>query len=146
MSFPNCEACGQPMRLGQTRFHGVCDPNHPGYRPGFATGIAKSEAAAESKWTSEQIAQVDAAITHVARMKPQFTADDIWLRLGPDFPVNKGMAARLNVAVRRGLIENTGTTSFSKRGGTHCHNQRLTVWRSRTGGLTTMTASQKGVW
>ena len=146
MTAPTCEACGRPMLLGQTRRHGTCDPAHPGYRPGFATGMSKSQAAADAKWTPAQIAQVDAAIEHVARMHQAFTADQIWLRLGDDFPVNKGMAARLNAAARRGLIENTGTTSVSKRGGAHCHNQRLTVWRSRIGGLTTMTASQKGVW
>lgn len=145
MSFPTCEACGRPMRLGQVRRHGVCDPNHPAYVPtGFTTGMAKSQAAAETKWTTAQIAQVDAAIEHVARMHQAFTADDIWLRLGSDFPVNKGMAARLNSAARRGLIENTGTTSFSRRGGAHCHNQRLTVWRSRIGGQNPMTLSQKG--
>jgi hypothetical protein len=71
-------------------------------------------------------------------MTPAFTADDIWIRLGDDFPVTKGMAARLIAASRRGLIENTGETRFSTRGGAHCHNQRLTLWRSLTGGQTPM--------
>lgn len=135
-----CEICGRDMVAGQTRRHGVCDPAHPAYRPttGFDRGMTASQAAADSKWSPVQIALVDKAIADTARMTPAFTADDVWIRLGDDFPVTKGMAARLTAAVRRGLIENTGETRFSNRGGAHCHNQRLTLWRSLTGGQTPM--------
>lgn len=89
-----------------------------------------SQASADAKWTPEQTAQVDAAIMSCRHFQPTFTADDVWRRLPADFPVTKGMAARLNVAARHGLIENTGQTTTSTRGGKHDHGQRLTVWRS----------------
>jgi hypothetical protein len=44
----------------------------------------------------------------MARMKPRFTADEVWYELGASFPVTKGMTARLMVAERRGVIKNTG--------------------------------------
>jgi hypothetical protein len=40
--------------------------------------------------------QVDAAIVKMARMKPRFTADEVWYELGASFPVTKGMTARLD--------------------------------------------------
>lgn len=131
--YPECDVCGRPMMGGQTRRHGVCDPTHPAYRPtaGFELGMSRSQESADAKWTAQQAAEVDRAIEQTARMMPVFTADDVWIRLGADFPVTKGMAARLTAAAKRGLIENTGETRFSKRGGAHCHNQRLTLWRSR---------------
>lgn len=143
--WPLCEVCHRPMTVGQNRRHGVCDPAHPAYqapRP-HDVGIAKSQLAAEHKWTPEQVAHVDRTIEATARMLPAFTADDIWTRLGDDFPVTKGMAARLTAAAKRGVIQNTGDTRFSTRGGAHCHNQRLSVWRSLIGGPSLMLLSQK---
>jgi hypothetical protein len=96
----------------------------------YRLAMALSQEAANRKWTPTEQQQVDNAIRHVARMRPEFTADDVWARLGVSFPVNKGMAARLNVAVRAGVIINTGRTTFSERGGDHDHAQRLTVWRA----------------
>lgn len=130
---PLCDVCGRPMVAGQNGRHGVCDPKHPAFRPanGFEVGMTRSQESADSKWSAAQVLEVDRAIEHTARMLPTFTADDVWGRLGSDFPVTKGMAARLTAASRRGLIENTGETRFSSRGGAHCHNQRLTLWRSR---------------
>ena len=83
---------------------------------------------ANVKWTPDQQQAVDGAIAVVARAKGRFTADDVWAQLGPDFPVTKGLAGRLNAAVRRGLIRNTGEVAHAKRGGAHDHAQRLTVW------------------
>jgi hypothetical protein len=74
--------------------------------------------------------RVDAAIVKMARMKPRFTADEIWYELGASFPVTKGMTARLMVAERRGVIKNTGEITYAKRGGQHDHAQRLTIWQS----------------
>ena len=96
----------------------------------FEVGIEKSQQAADAKWTPEQIAQVDRAIELCAHFQPTFTADDVWRRLPSDFPVTKGMAARLIAATRKGICENTGQTTTSNRGGSHDHGQRLTVWRS----------------
>ena len=96
----------------------------------YRLAMALSQEAANRKWTADEQLLVDRAIRHVARMMPEFTADDVWARLGVAFPVNKGMAARLNVAARHGIIANTGRTTFSRRGGDHDHAQRLTVWRS----------------
>jgi hypothetical protein len=97
---------------------------------GFTEGMRASQASADTRWTPEQIQQVDAAILKCRHFAATFTADDVWRRLPSDFPVTKGMAARLNSAARRGLIENTGTTTIATRGGKHDHGQRLTVWRS----------------
>lgn len=97
---------------------------------GFAAGMEASQIAADHKWTPEQIQQVDHAIWLCAHFAPTFTADDVWRRLPADFPVTKGMAARLNQAARKGIIENTGQTTIARRGGDHDHGQRLTVWRS----------------
>lgn len=94
----------------------------------YVAAMRVSQVVANCKWTGEQQRQVDAAIMHVARTKGLFTADDIWQHLGPTFKVTKGLAGRLNAAVRQNIIRNTGTISHAKRGGLHDHAQRLTVW------------------
>jgi len=96
----------------------------------IAVAIAESQASANARWTPQQQLDVDAAIRKMARMKPRFTADEVWHELGPAFPVTKGMTARLTHAQRQGLIKNTGEITFSKRGGVHDHAQRLTIWQS----------------
>ena len=92
--------------------------------------MAASQASASAKWTSAQQGQVDIAIRKMARMMPEFTADEVWYELGATFPVTKGMTARLLVAQRQGVIKNSGTITFAERGGVHDHAQRLTVWQS----------------
>ena len=92
--------------------------------------IAESQASANAKWTPAQQQQVDTAIVKMARMKPRFTADEVWYELGASFPVTKGMTARLLVAQRNGVIKNTGEITYAKRGGEHDHAQRLTIWQS----------------
>ena len=94
----------------------------------FGVAMRISQTVANVKWTPDQQRAVDAAIAVVARAKGRFTADDVWAQLGADFPVTKGLAGRLNAAVRRGLIRNTGEVAHAKRGGAHDHAQRLTVW------------------
>jgi hypothetical protein len=89
-----------------------------------------SQASATAKWTLQQQDQVDTAIRKMARMMPEFTADQVWYELGASFPVTKGMTARLLVAQRAGVIKNSGLTTFAERGGVHDHAQRLTVWQS----------------
>jgi hypothetical protein len=97
---------------------------------GFQKGMTESARSAEAKWTPDQIAQVDRAIELCHHFQPEFTADDIWARLPKDFPVTKGLASRLNVAARKGLIQATDRTRKASRGGDHDHGQRLTIWRS----------------
>ncbi len=94
----------------------------------FQVAMQISNRVAQVKWTPEQQKQVDAAISRVAHRQQYFTADDIWADLGAGFPVTKGLAGRLNAAVRRKLIRNTGQISHANRGGAHDHAQRLTVW------------------
>ena len=89
-----------------------------------------SQASATAKWTLQQQDQVDTAIRKMARMMPEFTADQVWYELGALFPVTKGMTARLLVAQRQGIIKNSGTITYAERGGVHDHAQRLTVWQS----------------
>jgi len=94
----------------------------------FEKAMQISNRVAQVKWTPEQQKQVDAAISRVAHRQQYFTADEIWAELGAGFPVTKGLAGRLNAAVRRKLIRNTGQISHANRGGAHDHAQRLTVW------------------
>lgn len=95
---------------------------------GFAEGMRQSQRSADHRWTPLESAQVDLAIAEVARKGEPFTTDEVWAHLGAAFPVSKGMAARLNAAVRRGIITNTGEIRTSSRTGDHDHGQRLTVW------------------
>lgn len=107
----------------------------------FARGMEGSARAA-AKWTAEELAQVDAAIVSVAArartsrpMRPEFTADDVWLELGDEFLVTKGLAGRLIAASNRGVCHNAGRTVLSERDGEHGHGQRLTVWAADEGAL-----------
>ena len=92
--------------------------------------MAASQASATAKWTPSQQNQVDIARRKMARMMPEFTADEVWYELGATFPVTKGMTARLLVAQRQGVIKNSGQITYAERGGVHDHAQRLTVWQS----------------
>lgn len=113
-------------------------------------------ARAARRWTDEEVAAVDRAIRtvaakcvakfreqrapahvddvllHVGRSDPllEFTADNVWRELGPEFPVTKGLTGRLIAAKGDGVIRNTGTTRIADRGGDHDHGQRLTVWQA----------------
>ena len=80
------------------------------------------------RWTREQVADVDAAIRAVASFRRTFTTDDVWLELGPNFPIGKGITGRLNAAAHAGRIVSTGATVISVRKGEHGKSQRLTVW------------------
>lgn len=95
----------------------------------FERGMIESAKAAR-KWTDHETDQVDWAIQDCAYFTPEFTADDIWKRLPDDFPVTKGLAARLNKAANAGMIRATDRTRKSTRTGEHGHGQRLTVWES----------------
>jgi len=86
--------------------------------------------AAGRKWSPDEVAAVDKAIRECRHFMPEFTADDIWKRLPKDFPVTKGLAARLAAAANDGLIQATDRTRKSTRGGDHDHGQRLLIWRS----------------
>lgn len=97
----------------------------------FEKGMEASAKAA-SKWTADQVRQVDEAILACRKFQAEFTADDIWARLPKDFPVTKGLAARLNSAAKRGLIMASDRTRKSTRTDDHGHGQRLTVWWSLT--------------
>jgi hypothetical protein len=97
----------------------------------YEAGIAASETAGAYRWTFLERMQVDAAIEEAASRHEFLTADDVWVVLGPEFPVTKGLAGRLNAAMHRGVIEATGRVVFSQRTGEHGHGQRLGVWRSR---------------
>ena len=93
----------------------------------FDRGMEGSESAARG-WSEDERNAVRDAIELVAARGRDFTADDVWAALPNGFPVNKGMAAQLVAAKRRGLIVNTGRTTFCQKGGAHDHSQRLTVW------------------
>jgi hypothetical protein len=116
-----------PEITGKTHF--VCDGRVPARKNApFIEGMLASQSSADARWTRPQQNEVDAAIRYVARAKGFFTADDVWKHLGDQFPVTKGLAGRLNAAVRRGIIRNTGEMAYAQRGGAHDHAQRLSVW------------------
>ena len=119
-----------PEIQGNTHF--VCDgrvPTRTDVTP-YGQAMQISQAVADAKWSPYQQARVDWAIVTCARELGVFTADDVWARLGQHFPVTKGLAGRLNAAVRRRIIVNTGNVRHANRGGQHDHAQRLTVWAS----------------
>lgn len=99
---------------------------------GFSAGLEGSQHAAE-RWDDEQKALVAAAIDAVARRHAgggEFTSDAIWEELAGRVPVTKGLTALLMLARRRGVIESTGKTEITARGGHHDHGQQLRVWYS----------------
>lgn len=110
------------------RVEQVAPPPPPPDR--FEAGMEASEESAR-RWTDDEAADVDEAIERAARELELFTADDVWKRLPEDFPVTKGLAARLLVAVRGDLIEASGSVVASQRKGEHGHGQKLTLWRSK---------------
>lgn len=109
----------------------------------FAVGMEESQRAATAGWTPEEQALVDNAIATVAQHHAQFTADQIWNVLPPGFPVTKGLAARLRVAARHGLIRNSGQVTIATRGGRHDHAQRLSIWQSLALGIAPATHSPR---
>jgi len=120
-----------PDIQGNTHF--VCDGRVPPATvkiSPYGQAMQISQAVADAKWTPFQQRQVDDAIEACARQLGVFTADDVWARLGQHFPVTKGLAGRLNAAVRRRIIVNTGNVRHANRGGQHDHAQRLTVCSS----------------
>ena len=129
-----CRICKDTIAFPdiQGNTHFVCDgrvPKRTDVTP-YGQAMQISQAVADAKWTPFQQRQVDAAIEACAREIGVFTADDVWARLGQHFPVTKGLAGRLNAAVRRRIIVNTGNVRHANRGGQHDHAQRLTVWAS----------------
>lgn len=130
-----CTVCkgtiAYPEITGKTHF--VCDGRVPKRQTPFDRGMEASQNSAEAKWSLIEQNRVDDAIKKVAKLKGVFTADDVWSYLGTDFKVTKGLAGRLNAAVRRGIILNTGNVAHAKRGGEHDHAQRLTVWIAANG-------------
>ena len=104
--------------------------------PVTTSGFVKAERGgthAAEYWTDAQKTQVDEAIRAVAerhRGGGEFTTDDVWAHLAGAVPVTKGMTARLMVAVNHRIIDTTGNTVVSQRGGNHDHGQRLSVWYS----------------
>ena len=96
---------------------------------GIARGFAESARAA-GRWDEDQKKAVLDAIIAVAKREDEFTTDAIWRELHGSVPVTKGMTALLRHAVKQGILDSTGKTEISSRGGEHDHGQRLTVWYS----------------
>jgi hypothetical protein len=96
---------------------------------GFAKGVQESARAA-GRWDDTQKDLVMQAIIAVAKRENEFTSDAIWAELAGAVPVTKGLTAMLRLANRRGVLDSTGKTTISERGGEHDHGQRLTVWYS----------------
>lgn len=94
------------------------------------TGLEGSERAAGS-WTPAQRLLVEAAITEVIEHRAEFTADDVWAVLGPDFPKTAGMAAMLTKASKKNLITATDRYADSRRTdrADHDNGRRLRIWR-----------------
>jgi hypothetical protein len=136
----DCPVCGVPATLRRTFLGGYSEVRclTHGYRvvgsvpppPPNGTIDAGMEGSASSgrKWTMVEQLEVDRAIERVASRMAEFTADDVWRELGPDFYVTKGLAGRLMAARGQGLIRSTDRVTFSQRVGEHGHGQRLAVW------------------
>ena len=75
--------------------------------------------------------QVDALATirAVARARPDFTTDDVWMALGRDPDVEgRAMGAAMRQAAKFGLVKKTDVTRKSVR--VACHRRDLRVWQS----------------
>lgn len=96
---------------------------------GFAKGVQESARAA-GRWDDDQKQLVLDAIIAVAKRMDEFTSDAIWAELAGSVPVTKGLTSLLRLASKRGILDSTGKTTISERGGEHDHGQRLTVWYS----------------
>ena len=96
---------------------------------GFAAGVEASGRSA-GVWTQEEKDLVFEAIRKVAIEHEEFTTDQVWEELGGRVPITKGMTSMLMLASRRGILDSTGKTTTSTRGGQHDHGQRLTIWYS----------------
>lgn len=96
---------------------------------GFAKGMQESARAA-GRWDEAQKQLVLDAIIAVAKRLDEFTSDAIWAELAGSVPVTKGLTSLLRLAIKRGILDSTGKTAISDRGGEHDHGQRLTVWYS----------------
>jgi hypothetical protein len=96
---------------------------------GIAMGFSESERTA-NRWSEDQKQLVLNAIIAVAKENEEFTTDLVWQYLNGAVPVTKGMTAMLRSASRKGILDSTGKTEVSSRGGEHDHGQRLTIWYS----------------
>ena len=115
-----------PIELVLLALRRAVEPQEP---PGAAFGRGMNGSAKAARtWTDEETAQVDATIRTLAENLDYFSADDVWLVLGPEFRVTKGMGIRLQLARRAGIIRQSGDEIRSKRPGEHGHAQRLDVW------------------
>lgn len=101
-------------------------------RAGFSAGL-RGSAKAAGRWDDAQKRRVMAAIDAVAKRHAgggEFTSDEIWAELDGAVPVTKGLTALLMRARKNGVLDSTGHTEISRRGGDHDHGQRLTRWYS----------------
>jgi hypothetical protein len=106
-------------------------PRAPSVLTRAQAAVEGSERASRT-WTAEERAEVYRAIVEVADERTRFTTDDIWRRLGPDFPVTMGIAAVLRRAVTDGHIRKTSRTEMSHRDDRADHDlgRHLRVWES----------------
>jgi hypothetical protein len=101
--------------------------------PSGFTAALEGSTRAGNAWDDHQKKLVDDAIRWVCEQHSgggEFTTDAIWARLGGAVPVTKGLTARLQRARRDGLLDTTGKTTITERGGENDHAQRLTIWYS----------------
>lgn len=100
---------------------------------GRHAGAEGSERAARS-WTPTQRLLVEAAIAETAERHAEFTTDQIWAALGDRVPMTSGMAAMLQAARKKGLVEPTDRYADSARErADHDQGRRLRVWKSLMG-------------
>jgi len=97
----------------------------------FAARAARDEAltvvdaGAPADWKA---AALD-AVRHLARMLPEFTTDDVWVRLRGNAPAEpRALGAVMQHARALGLIEPTDRIRTSAR--PECHARPVRVWRS----------------
>lgn len=128
------------------RKRGAAPPQVAGVLPDAPRIAAqKGQEQAESNANEEWLEVAYAALSAVAREKPELTTDDIWAKLEewgeagktiPQTPTNSAIGPVVVRAKKQGLLAFAGRMEPSKR--TERHMNHLRVWRSLTyaeGGL-----------
>jgi hypothetical protein len=89
-------------------------------------GMSRADANANDTWKQA----AEAAVIHVARMRPTFTADDVWRQLqfatGVETHEPSALGPILNRLRRQGVIKQTGEFVVSHRASRHA--APLRVW------------------
>jgi hypothetical protein len=86
--------------------------------------VEQANLGANPEWKAEALE----AIYEIASTKPEFTTDEVWVRLTTKTPENRAMGAVMRIAVSQGYIVPSARFTPSLRPSQH--RRPLRVWES----------------